>query len=53
LAVALNGADAARQAQFFDRLEAGIAARIKQAPSKMRIPLARIMPAKREVAQTA
>ncbi len=43
LAAALGGADAARQAQFFDRLEAGVAARLKPSPSKTEIPLARVV----------
>jgi hypothetical protein len=35
-------ADPARKAQFFDRLEAGTAARLAKAPSRMKILLARI-----------
>ena len=41
LAAALDGVDAARQAELFDRLEAGIAVQLKQALSKTEIPLAR------------
>jgi hypothetical protein len=43
LASALQGADAARQAQFYDRYEAGIAARLAKSPVKMAIPLAKMV----------
>jgi salicylate 1-O-methyltransferase len=43
LASALQGADAARQTQFYDRYEAGIAARRAKSPVKMAIPLAKIV----------
>jgi hypothetical protein len=45
LAEALD--DAGRRAVFFDRLEAGVAARLAAAPEQMRIPLAEVVLAKR------
>jgi salicylate 1-O-methyltransferase len=47
LAVALHGGrDDPRAAQFFDRLEAGVAARLAAAPERLQIPLANIVLAK-------
>jgi SAM dependent carboxyl methyltransferase len=46
LADALEGADASRQVQFFDRLEMGIASRLAKAPVGMQIPLAKMIVAK-------
>ena len=44
LAAALTGGEAdPRRAKFFDRLEAGVAARLAAAPQKMVIPLAMLM----------
>lgn len=46
LADALEGADDARRARFYDRLEVGIAARLRDAPVRMQIPLAKMVVAK-------
>jgi hypothetical protein len=49
LAAALDkNADSARSAQFFDRLEAGLAARLEAAPGPMQIPLAKLLLVKQE-----
>jgi hypothetical protein len=45
-ASALDRADAARQARFYDRLGAGIAGRLERAPVRMQIPLAKMVVAK-------
>jgi salicylate 1-O-methyltransferase len=41
--IGAQGGDAARQTQFYDRYEAGIAARRAKSPVKMAIPLAKIV----------
>ena len=49
LADALDSADDPRRAQFYDRLEAGIAARLRETPVRMQIPLAKMVVAKERV----
>ncbi len=46
LAAALDGANAERRANFFDRLERGMADRLAASPTRMTIPLAKIVIAK-------
>lgn len=46
LATALEGADEARRARFYDRLEGGMAARLREAPARVQIPLAKMVVAK-------
>ena len=48
LASALDGGrDDPRSAEFFDRLEAGVAERLAAAPEQMQIPLAQLVLVKR------
>ena len=52
LATALDGGrDDPRAAEFFDRLEAGVAARLAAAPEQMQIPLAHLVLVKRPKAR--